>query len=86
VPAIDLADENARPIAEAQLGKSRLDHQVVDRQSKRQIGIVGSAEAQPGRPSGLHRLFIILCRLHQQSFALMPWDWDFVFCGSCSRP
>jgi hypothetical protein len=37
---IDLADQDARPIAEAQLGEGRLCHQVVRRQAQGDVGVL----------------------------------------------
>jgi hypothetical protein len=38
VAAVDLADQNARPVAELQVGEGGLHHQVADRKPERRAG------------------------------------------------
>ena len=38
MPAVDLADQDARPVAEFQIGEGRLDHEVADREPERRAG------------------------------------------------
>ena len=46
VAAIDLADQNARPVAEFQVGEGGLDHQVTDREPERRGRIRGLEDTQ----------------------------------------
>src|SRR5262245_38858069 len=56
VLAIDLADEDARPVAEAQIGEGRLGHQVVHGEPERHVRALGPEQSQVrtrrGRPYG----------------------------------
>src|SRR5262245_60192224 len=67
VPTIDLADQNARPIAEAQVGESGLDHQMAHRQSERHVWVACLKESECRRLARLGCCFAVVCQLHQLS-------------------
>src|SRR5262245_31398065 len=50
VLAIDLTDENARPVAETQVGEGRLGHQVAHGKPESHIGALGPEQPQASRP------------------------------------
>src|SRR5262245_48692462 len=61
--AVDLADEDTRPVAEALAGEGRFRHQMAHGESEREVGAGGPQQPQLSSRCGPTRGLVLVCRL-----------------------